>query len=151
MQVHKNMEFVLMMDRSTSGQSSLYSKVGAVVKIREALGLGAHLKAGAAHAINKLYYHDIKTKPPYVMLKVAVPFNGEMAAKTDGSKLITSPESSLDVHQLRHEKDIILISVNTIIYDNPHLTTRLPQGGKNSIRFVLDTHLRTSLKKENII
>ncbi|MEH7344782.1 RibD family protein [Bacillus sp. JJ1532] len=144
MQVHKNMEFVLTMALSTSGQTSMYAKVGAVVKISEALGLGAHLKAGPARAINEQFYYDIKTKLPYVMLKAAVPFDGKMAAKIGGSKLITSPESSLDVHQLRHENDVILISINTIIHDNPHLTTRLPQGGKNPIRFVLDKHLRTS-------
>jgi len=43
-----------------------------------------------------------------------------------------------------------LTGVNTIIRDNPHSTTRLPRGGKNPIRVVLDMHLRTS-SVENII
>ena len=33
--------------------------------------------------------------------------------------------------------------MNTVIADNPHLTTRIPNGGKHPIRVVLDTHLRT--------
>ena len=39
--------------------------------------------------------------------------------------------------------DAILVGVNTVIADNPHLTTRIPNGGQNPIRVILDTHLRT--------
>src|SRR5699024_12634153 len=35
--------------------------------------------------------------------------------------------------------------IHTTIHDNPQLTTRLPQGGKNPIRVILDTHLRILL------
>src|SRR5699024_12266304 len=54
-------------------------------------------------------------------------------------------ESRQNVHQLRHEHDAILVGIHTTIHDNPQLTTRLPQGGKNPIRVILDTHLRIPL------
>ena len=38
----------------------------------------------------------------------------------------------------------LLSGVNTIIHDNPHSTTRLPRGGNNPIRIVLDKHLCSS-------
>src|SRR5699024_1447025 len=37
--------------------------------------------------------------------------------------------------------DAILVGRNTVEKDNPSLTTRLPQGGKNPTRIILDTHL----------
>ncbi|KAB2338139.1 bifunctional diaminohydroxyphosphoribosylaminopyrimidine deaminase/5-amino-6-(5-phosphoribosylamino)uracil reductase RibD [Cytobacillus depressus] len=103
-----------------------------------------------AHSINEHFFHYIQTNTPYVTIKAAASLDGKTAAKTGDSKWITSPESRLDVHQLRHEHDAILTGVNTIIQDNPHLTTRLPRGGKNPIRIVLDTHLRTPLES-NVI
>lgn len=95
-----------------------------------------------ADALNEPFFHFIKTKTPYVTIKAASSFDGKTAAKTGDSKWITSPESRQDVHRLRHEHDAILTGVNTIIHDNPLLTARLPQGGKNPIRIVLDTNLR---------
>ncbi len=95
-----------------------------------------------ADSLNEPFFHFIKTKTPYVTIKAASSFDGKTAAKTGDSKWITSPESRQDVHRLRHEHDAILTGVNTIIHDNPLLTARLPQGGKNPIRIVLDTNLR---------
>lgn len=95
-----------------------------------------------ADVLNEPFFHFIKTKTPYVTIKAASSFDGKTAAKTGDSKWITSPESRQDVHRLRHEHDAILTGVNTIIHDNPLLTARLPQGGRNPIRIVLDTNLR---------
>lgn len=99
-----------------------------------------------ANQMNEAFYHFIKKKTPYVTIKGAASLDGKTAAHTGDSKWITSPESRLDVHQLRHEHDAILVGINTILHDNPHLTTRLPRGGKNPIRIVVDTHLRIPLE-----
>jgi diaminohydroxyphosphoribosylaminopyrimidine deaminase / 5-amino-6-(5-phosphoribosylamino)uracil reductase len=95
--------------------------------------------------LNKHFFHFMKHKTPYVTLKTAVTLDGKTAASSGDSKWITSEESRLDVHYDRHRHDAILVGVNTIIRDNPHLTTRLPQGGKNPIRIIVDNHLRTPL------
>jgi diaminohydroxyphosphoribosylaminopyrimidine deaminase/5-amino-6-(5-phosphoribosylamino)uracil reductase len=98
-----------------------------------------------ATKLNEKFFHFIQTNTPFVTLKGAVSFDGKTAAKTGDSKWITSPEARKDVHQLRHEHDGILVGINTIIKDNPLLTTRRPQGGKNPIRIILDTNLRIPL------
>ncbi|EDL66075.1 bifunctional diaminohydroxyphosphoribosylaminopyrimidine deaminase/5-amino-6-(5-phosphoribosylamino)uracil reductase RibD [Bacillus sp. SG-1] len=103
---------------------------------KEALELNAH------------FFHFIQTKTPYVTLKSAVTLDGKTAAYTGDSKWITSEESRLDVHKYRHHHDAILVGVNTVINDNPLLTTRLPRGGKNPIRVVLDSHLRIPLESD---
>lgn len=59
------------------------------------------------------------------------------------SKWIISDASRTDVHHLRYTHDAILVGV-TVLHDNPFLTTRLPHGGKNPIRIILERRLRTS-------
>ncbi len=85
----------------------------------------------------------MKTKRPFVTIKTAMSLDGKTATVTGESKWITGEEARADVHQYRHTHDAILVGVNTVIADNPHLTTRIPNGGKHPIRVVLDTHLRT--------
>lgn len=92
--------------------------------------------------INEMFFHWIQTKTPFVTLKAAITIDGKIATKTGDSKWITSPEARLDVHNLRHEHDAILVGIGTILSDNPLLTTRRPQGGKNPIRVILDSHLK---------
>ncbi|MFI8687435.1 bifunctional diaminohydroxyphosphoribosylaminopyrimidine deaminase/5-amino-6-(5-phosphoribosylamino)uracil reductase RibD [Rossellomorea sp. NPDC077527] len=98
-----------------------------------------------ARELNKHFFHFIQHGTPYVTLKTAVTLDGKTATASGDSKWITSEESRTDVHYDRHRHDAILVGVNTVIQDNPLLTTRLPQGGKNPIRIILDTYLRTPL------
>lgn len=110
-------------------------------------GIDVHLGMGESEALelNKHFFHFIRTGTPYVTLKSAVTLDGRTASSSGDSKWITTEQSRLDVHYDRHRHDAILVGVNTIIQDNPHLTTRLPQGGKNPIRLIVDTHLRTPI------
>lgn len=93
--------------------------------------------------LNRYFFHYMKTKLPFVTIKTAMSLDGKTATVTGESKWITGEEARADVHQYRHTHDAILVGVNTVIADNPHLTTRIPNGGQNPIRVILDTHLRT--------
>ncbi|WP_223702453.1 bifunctional diaminohydroxyphosphoribosylaminopyrimidine deaminase/5-amino-6-(5-phosphoribosylamino)uracil reductase RibD [Sutcliffiella deserti] len=95
-----------------------------------------------AQRLNMIFFHYIQTKRPFVTLKTASSLDGKTATVTKKSKWITSEDARLDVHRYRHQHDAILVGVETVIADNPSLTTRLPNGGKNPIRVVLDTTLR---------
>lgn len=99
-----------------------------------------------AIALNKVFFHYISTGLPYVTLKSATSLDGKTATVTGESKWITGEEARKDVHQFRHTHDAILVGVNTVIKDNPSLTTRLEAGGKNPIRVILDSTLRTPLE-----
>ncbi|HEY4553951.1 MAG TPA: bifunctional diaminohydroxyphosphoribosylaminopyrimidine deaminase/5-amino-6-(5-phosphoribosylamino)uracil reductase RibD [Bacillaceae bacterium] len=99
-----------------------------------------------AENLNKYFFHYMRTKWPYVTLKAAVTLDGKTAASTGDSKWITSEEARVDVHLYRHRHDAILAGIQTVIHDNPQLTTRLPQGGRNPLRIVLDTDLRIPLE-----
>jgi diaminohydroxyphosphoribosylaminopyrimidine deaminase/5-amino-6-(5-phosphoribosylamino)uracil reductase len=101
--------------------------------------------ADEALALNQVFFHHIKTGKPFVTLKTAASLDGKMATHTKESKWITGPDARMDVHQYRHQHDAILVGVGTVLADNPSLDTRLPNGGKNPIRVILDSHLRTPL------
>ncbi|MEN0663623.1 bifunctional diaminohydroxyphosphoribosylaminopyrimidine deaminase/5-amino-6-(5-phosphoribosylamino)uracil reductase RibD [Caldifermentibacillus hisashii] len=92
--------------------------------------------------LNEKFFHFIQTNTPFVTIKAGISLDGKIAAKSGDSKWITSPESRQDGHHLRHEHDGILVGINTILQDNPLLTTRRPRGGINPIRIVLDTKLK---------
>ncbi len=98
-----------------------------------------------ARELNKVFFYHISTGLPYVTLKTAVTLDGKTATVSGESKWITGEEARKDVHEYRHQHDAILAGVNTVIQDDPSLTARLPSGGNNPIRIILDTHLRIPL------
>lgn len=86
----------------------------------------------------------IRTGLPYVTLKAGITLDGAVATASGESRWITSAESRVAVHSLRDRHDAIMVGIGTVIADNPRLTTRLPQGGgKNPLRIVVDSQLRT--------
>ncbi|MEO2078386.1 MAG: bifunctional diaminohydroxyphosphoribosylaminopyrimidine deaminase/5-amino-6-(5-phosphoribosylamino)uracil reductase RibD [Bacillus sp. (in: firmicutes)] len=96
-----------------------------------------------ARELNKIFFYNIQTGLPYVTLKTASSLDGKTATVAGESMWITGEQARADVHQFRHQHDGILVGVNTIIKDNPSLTTRIQSGGKNPVRIILDTYLRT--------
>ncbi|WP_342515123.1 bifunctional diaminohydroxyphosphoribosylaminopyrimidine deaminase/5-amino-6-(5-phosphoribosylamino)uracil reductase RibD [Sporosarcina sp. FSL K6-1522] len=96
-----------------------------------------------AEQLNRAFFHFIQYGKPYVTLKAAATLDGRLSTQTGDSKWITSDAARTDVHHLRHTHDAILVGVQTVLHDNPFLTTRLPHGGKNPIRIIVDRHLRT--------
>ncbi|RPF50301.1 bifunctional diaminohydroxyphosphoribosylaminopyrimidine deaminase/5-amino-6-(5-phosphoribosylamino)uracil reductase RibD [Aquisalibacillus elongatus] len=112
---------------------------------REGIDVEVGILEEEAKAINHKFFHFMKTRKPYVTLKTAVSLDGKMTANSGDSKWITSEASRHDVHLNRHQHDAILVGRETVLRDDPLLTTRLPHGGINPTRIVLDTHLSIPL------
>lgn len=99
-----------------------------------------------AQKLNERFIHNMLTKRPFVISKFAMTLDGKLATYNGHSKWITGEEARKDVHMLRNEVDGILVGVGTVLADNPALTTRLSEiEGKNPIRIILDSNLRTPL------
>src|SRR5699024_892490 len=98
-----------------------------------------------ARILYDVFFHYITSKTPFITLKSAVSLDGKTATKTGESKWITGEDARKDVHHYRHTHDAILVGVNTVLQDDPLLTTRI-KGGKHPTRIILDSHLRTPLE-----
>ena len=101
----------------------------------------------ACDALNQVFFHYIRTRRPYVVMKYAMTMDGKIATRTGASRWITGPEARAQVHRDRNRYAAILVGVGTVLADDPLLTCRL-EGGRNPLRIVCDTHLRTPLESQ---
>lgn len=97
--------------------------------------------------LNQIFLHYIRNKTPFVALKYGMTLDGKIACYTGASKWITSEESRAHVQKLRHKYRGIMTAVGTVIADNPLLNCRL-ENGRNPIRIVCDSSLRTPLDSQ---
>lgn len=79
---------------------------------------------------------------PKVTLKAAVTLDGYLAARSNDSKWISSPQSRTVAHALRADADAVLVGAQTVIVDDPKLTVR-DAPGQSPLRIVLDSTLRS--------
>ncbi len=77
-----------------------------------------------AKEINEAYIKFITTGIPFVTAKFAVSLDGKIATKSGDSKWISGEESRKYVHNLRYASDAIMTGANTVLADDPQLTTR---------------------------
>lgn len=91
--------------------------------------------------INYVFFHYIKTKRPYVVMKYAMTMDGKIATVTGASKWVTGEAARQKVHQDRNRYMGIMAGIGTVLEDDPLLTCRLPQGN-DPIRIICDTNLR---------
>ena len=98
-----------------------------------------------AKELNEFYVKWIKTKKPFVIIKVAMSADGRIATKSGDSKYITSREARTLVHKLRTEVDAVMVGLNTVLRDDPELTPRLCKG-KDPLKIVVDSALKMPKK-----
>ena len=96
--------------------------------------------------INRVFFHYIQTKTPYVIAKYAMTLDGKIATKTGASRWITSESARRRVHEDRHRYSAIMVGVNTVLADDPLLTCRLEGANDNNpLRIVVDSSLHMAL------
>ncbi|HIW94060.1 MAG TPA: bifunctional diaminohydroxyphosphoribosylaminopyrimidine deaminase/5-amino-6-(5-phosphoribosylamino)uracil reductase RibD [Candidatus Flavonifractor merdipullorum] len=104
---------------------------------------------GECKACNAVFFHYIQTKTPFVVLKYAMTLDGKIAAYTGHSRWVTGETARAHVHETRNWLSAILVGVGTVLADDPLLTCRM-EGGRNPVRIVCDSHLRTPLTSQLI-
>lgn len=116
-----------------------------IAQLREAgVEVTEHVLEAECDKLNQVFFHYIRTKQPYVVMKYAMTLDGKIAAHTGDSKWVTGEEARAQVQQLRHRYTGIMAGVGTVLADDPLLTCRLP-GGRSPVRIICDTRLRTPL------
>jgi diaminohydroxyphosphoribosylaminopyrimidine deaminase/5-amino-6-(5-phosphoribosylamino)uracil reductase len=108
---------------------------------------GIHVDAGLlaerAEALNEAFRKYIATGQPFLTSKTALTLDGRIAARTGDSRWITGPQAREAVHTLRHRHQAIMVGVDTVIADDPELTTRLSVPAQHPVRLIVDSRLRT--------
>ncbi len=97
-----------------------------------------------ADRLNEIFFHYITTGRPFIAIKYAMTLDGKIACYTGASKWITGEKARNHVHALRNRYSAILTGVSTVLADDPLLTCRI-QGGRNPVRIIADTFLRTPM------
>lgn len=103
-----------------------------------------HILKEECDRLNEVFFHYIRTRRPFVVMKYAMTMDGKIAAYTGASKWITGEPARNHVHRQRHRYRAIMAGVGTILSDDPILTCRI-DNGRNPIRIVCDTNLRTPI------
>jgi diaminohydroxyphosphoribosylaminopyrimidine deaminase / 5-amino-6-(5-phosphoribosylamino)uracil reductase len=96
-----------------------------------------------ARRLNEFFITHVRKRRPFVILKTAATLDGRIATRTGDSRWVTGERARAHVHEIRHAVDAIMVGVNTILTDDPSLTTRREgdKPGVNPRRFILDTRL----------
>jgi len=86
---------------------------------------------------------NLKHERPYIFVNTASSMDGKIALG-DGKRLkISTIEDFKRVHRLRNEMDAILVGINTVIKDDPHLYVKTgfcPGPIRNPVRIVVDSN-----------
>ena len=106
-----------------------------------------HVLQKESDFLNRRFFTFHKKKRPYVILKWAQTKDSLIAPLSDKNKKteifwISNSISKQQAHQWRSEEAAILVGVQTVVNDNPKLTTR-EWAGKNPLRLIIDPSART--------
>lgn len=114
--------------------------------IKKLLDAGIQVDVGIleeeAIAMNEVFNKFIVTGMPWVTLKLASTLDGHIASKTGDSKWITGEASRAYVHMLRHQHVGIMAGAETVLADDPQLSTRLSVPALQPVRIIVDGALR---------
>ncbi|MFW6437845.1 MAG: bifunctional diaminohydroxyphosphoribosylaminopyrimidine deaminase/5-amino-6-(5-phosphoribosylamino)uracil reductase RibD [Armatimonadota bacterium] len=89
------------------------------------------------------YIRHRLTGRPLVTVKLAMSLDGRIATHTGDSQWISGEQSRRIVHEMRDRCDAVMVGVGTVLADDPALTTRGIENGRDALRVIVDTRART--------
>ncbi|MFT5883589.1 MAG: diaminohydroxyphosphoribosylaminopyrimidine deaminase [Arcticibacterium sp.] len=108
-----------------------------IQKLKDAgVEVNTGLLAEHGRELNKRFFKVQEKKQPYIILKWAESADGFVALDNGEPTKISGLYAQMHSHKLRAQEDAILVGSQTIINDNPTLSTR-NWSGKNPIRLAL--------------
>ena len=127
-----------------SDPNPLVNGTGIRILREHGISVTEHILESECIRLNEVFFHYISTGLPFVIMKYAMTMDGKIAAHTGLSKWITGETARKYVALQRHRYTAVMTGVGTVLCDNPMLNSRI-ENGKNPVRIICDTHLRTPL------
>lgn len=99
------------------------------------------LMQAEAERLNRGFLSRMTRARPWVRIKLAASLDGRTALASGESKWITGEAARADVQRLRASSSAILTGVGTVLADDPSLTVRDFDIGRQPLRVVVDGHM----------
>ncbi len=102
------------------------------------------IKEAEAQQLNKVFFHFIQHKTPFVIAKWAMSLDGKTITNTKDDRIISDEACHAHAHQTRQIVDAIVIGSKTALLDNPKLTAR----ASHSIKSIKSIESIESIEKQ---
>lgn len=140
---------------ATEDPNPKVSGKGLAVLQKAGIKTSVGLLGAEAQKLNETFFTFHKKKRPFVAIKFAASLDGKMATSGGDSKWITNEKARKYARTLRTKYQAIVVGINTVLTDNPHLGART-KDRKDPIRIVLDPKLQipgnaAALRDTNVI
>jgi diaminohydroxyphosphoribosylaminopyrimidine deaminase/5-amino-6-(5-phosphoribosylamino)uracil reductase len=113
---------------------------------------GIHTRRGLleseARELNKGFVSRMTRQRPWVTAKIAASLDGRTALANGASQWITGPAARSDVQRWRARSCAILTGIGTVLADDPQMTVRELDIGRQPMRVVVDSQLRIPLDRK---
>jgi diaminohydroxyphosphoribosylaminopyrimidine deaminase/5-amino-6-(5-phosphoribosylamino)uracil reductase len=110
---------------------------------RAGLSVSSGVLERECQQLNEAFCCYIQRRRPFVTFKAAITLDGRVAAPTGDSRWVTDEPARREGHKLRDSHDVIAVGVGTVLKDDPELTCRGIRGGRDPVRVIVDSRLRT--------
>lgn len=113
-------------------------------KTLEAAGISLEvgLLESEARRLNEPFFHFIRTRRPFVVMKTAMTLDGKIATPSGHSQWISGETSRAHVQELRATYAAVMAGIGTVLADDPLLTCRIP-GAHPPTRILVDPRAET--------
>lgn len=98
-----------------------------------------------AESLNPGFIKRMTDQRPLVRCKIAASLDGRTALKNGESQWITGEAARADVQRWRARACAMLTGIGTVLGDDPNLTVRAMDIGRQPMTIVVDSHLRIPL------
>ncbi len=119
---------------------------GLVLLQSHGIEVSSGLMEAQARQLNPGFISRMTRQRPWLTLKIAASLDGRTALANGVSQWITGPAARVDVQQWRARSCAILTGIGTVLADDPQLTVRELEIGRQPLRVVVDSRLRMPLQ-----
>jgi diaminohydroxyphosphoribosylaminopyrimidine deaminase/5-amino-6-(5-phosphoribosylamino)uracil reductase len=123
---------------------------GGGLALLQAHGIAVHsgLMETQARQLNPGFLSRMTRGRPWFTLKIAASLDGRTALSNGVSQWITGPAARADVQRLRARSCAVMTGIGTVLADDPLLTVRELDIGRQPLRVVVDSRLRIPLQAQ---